>query len=255
MTANMDHEVVKSFQPPDRNMKIWRYMDLTKLIDLLETGSLYFARADTLDDPYEGSLTRCNVKIREQQIQALAATHTINVKQWRESLKLMTSWGRKTVYINCWHGGETESAAMWKLYGTAAGSMVIQSTYKKLVAAFSDDVFVGMVQYKNYNSLEDWFPPDNGLSPFLHKRREFEHEKEVRAFIWSAAGNSQHRLKNGDDQPQGLREDIDIDKVVETIRVQPTTPVWAREAIEKLLDRYNLGMTFMPSEIDIEPMY
>ena len=50
MTANTEHEVVVAFQPPDRDIRIWRYMNLPQLIDFLETKSLHFARADTLGD-------------------------------------------------------------------------------------------------------------------------------------------------------------------------------------------------------------
>ena len=147
-------------------------MNLLQLIDFLETKSLHFARADTLGDPYEGSWPK-NFGGDQSKI-----------------LKLITANLREAIYISCWHGGKAESAAMWQLYGTVAGSIAIQSTYQKLVDALPDDTFMGMVQYKDYSSPEDGFPRDNGMYPFIHKRREFEHEKEVRAFIWTSASNS-----------------------------------------------------------------
>ena len=216
-------------------------MNLPQLIDFLETKNLHFARVDTLGDPYEGSWTRLDMAAREQQL----------IK--RSTSKLITDYLRGTMYINCWHANNAESAAMWKLYGTSAGSIAIQSTYKKLAGVLPDDTFMGMVQYKNYSSLEEGIPGDSELYPFFHKRREFEHEKEVRAFIWTTA--SKQRLKNPDDQPLGIKVDIDIDKAVETIRVQPTTPAWVRKSIEKLLERYDWGMKVMPSQIDVKPMY
>ena len=233
MTAETDHPVVAPFQPPDRDIKIWRYMNLPQLINFLETGSLHFARADTLGDTYEGSWTRLNKAAEERQFQQwIADLEKTNPdakgkntpEQLRQMSENTTHLGRESMYINCWHVGETESAAMWKLYGTAAGSIVIQSTYKKLVDAFPDDaymgdvrvgkVYIGLVQYKDYNSFEDWSY-----------------------------------------KPQGITVGIDIDKVVETIRVEPTTPAWVRESIEKLLERYGWGMKVMPSQIDINPMY
>ncbi len=54
-------------------IKIWRYMDLTKLVAFLETGSLHFARADTLGDPYEGSWTRLNKAAEKQRFLQLIA--------------------------------------------------------------------------------------------------------------------------------------------------------------------------------------
>ena len=73
MSANTEHEVVKSFQPSDESMKIWRYMDLLKLIAFLETGSLHFARDDTLGDLYEGSWAKLNGLDQAQLIQKMLA--------------------------------------------------------------------------------------------------------------------------------------------------------------------------------------
>lgn len=258
MAANVDHDVVKRFQPSDGRMKIWRYVDLPKLIDLLETGSLHFARAETLGDPFEGTITRLNVVATEQLIQEITAK--VDVEQTSEELRQLFKQGsligRQTIYINCWHGGETESAAMWRLYGTGAGSIVLQSTYKKLANALPDEAYMGMVQYKDYSSLDDWIPGRNIFYPFIHKRKEFEYEKEVRAFIWNALDSrGKYTLRLVDNRPDGIKTEIDIDEVVETIRVQPTTPPWIKSAIERLLERYGWGVKVMPSQIDLKPMY
>ena len=259
--ANTKHQTGDLLQPRDVNMKIWRYMDLTKLVAFLETGSLYFARVDTFGDPYEGSWTQGNMADRKSLTQEML-DEGINCtpETVQKDFENFTHFWRESTYINCWHSGETESAAMWNLYGTTTGSIVIQSTYKKLMDAlpervFRDEVYnvgrvyMGMVQYKDYNSSEDSIPSGNMMYPFLHKRKEFEYEKEVRALIWNNVGRVE-----GDDPP-GIAVDIDIDKVVETIRAQPTTPAWARESIEKLLERYGWGKKVMPSQIDTPPTY
>ena len=248
MPADVQHEVVKAFQPTNSNMKIWRYLDLPKLIDFLQTRSLRFARADTLGDPFEGSLTKGNITAREQLLQGNQERNS-TPEEVRQSHQNMAELGRQSTYINCWHGGETESAAMWRLYGTAAGSITIQSTYERLVSALPDDSHTGLVQYIDYSNLEDKIPWGNIMSPFMYKRKEFEYEKEVRAFIWNTEGIE------ADNLPPGIKKDIDIDKVVETIRVQPTTPGWIRTTIKKLLDQYDCGAKVMESQIDIDPMY
>lgn len=255
MPANVQHEAVEAYQPPNSNMKIWRYLDLPKLIDFLQTRNLHFARSDTLSDPLEGSLTKGNIMAREQQLQAVSDDQERNLtseeirQKIRESHQYMAQLGIQSTYINCWHGGETESAAMWRLYGTAAGSITIQSTYERLVSALPDDSHTGLVQYIDYSNLEDKIPWGNIMYPFMYKRKEFEYEKEVRAFIWNTEGIE------ADNLPSGIKKDIDIDKVVETIRVQPTTPEWIRTTIENLLDQYDCGAKVMESQIDIDPMY
>jgi len=41
--------------------------------------------------------------------------------------------------INCWHMNDHESAAMWKLYLKSDEGIAIQSTYRKLKDAITDD--------------------------------------------------------------------------------------------------------------------
>jgi hypothetical protein len=43
-----EHRVFQ--KPEDENAKIWRYMDFTKFVSLLDTKSLYFTRVDRLGD-------------------------------------------------------------------------------------------------------------------------------------------------------------------------------------------------------------
>ena len=230
----------------------------------LETGSLHFARADTLGDPYEGSWTRLNKVAQEHQILEMLADREkhhpdAKVKYTPEKLqqefKRETHHMRQTTYINCWHGGETEKRRHVETVRNSDRVYCDTEYLPELVDALPDDVYTGMVQYKDYGSSEEWIPRGNIMYPFIHKRREFEYESEVRAFIWATNVDSQHRLEKGDDKPRGVKVDIDIKKVVETIRVQPTTPAWARQAIEKLLRRYGWGIKIMPSKIDIEPIY
>ena len=45
---------------------IWRYKDLAKFVSMLQTSSLYFPRADLLDDPHEGALPRKTVEKRRR---------------------------------------------------------------------------------------------------------------------------------------------------------------------------------------------
>ena len=39
--------------PANPGIKIWRYMDFTKFVSMLENGGLFFARADQLEDEFE----------------------------------------------------------------------------------------------------------------------------------------------------------------------------------------------------------
>jgi len=51
---------------PD-DAKIWRYMDFSKLVSMLEDKALFFARADAFEDAFEGSYPLANVKARQTE--------------------------------------------------------------------------------------------------------------------------------------------------------------------------------------------
>lgn len=268
MPADTTHPVVASCQPRNNDIRVWRYMDITRLVAFMETRSLHFARADTLEDPFEGSVALLNQMANEQMISEMLKGQENNPSdskrytrdQLRELLTGVTRIGRQSVFINCWHSGETESLAMWAQYGSTGGSVVIQSTYQKLVDALPSEfridepnlektyISMGMVQYKNYFSLSEGLKLDsNMLSPFIHKRTAFEYEKEVRAFLMFPPTDNRSILS--------VDVDVDIEQLVETIRVRPGTSDWERQTIEKLIGKYGLGMKIMPSEIDARPMF
>ena len=177
-------------QPEDEGVKVWRYMDFTKLVSCIDAQCLFFARADTFDDPFEGSYPKMNVTARkpvpigipldghERYIKAMARLEEFNKK-----------WPKFTA-INCWHMNEHESAAMWKLYLKSNEGIAIQSTYRKLRLSLIDEekVFLGVVKYIDYE--KEWIDAGNLFSPFVHKRRSFEHEREVRALVtkWPTDG-------------------------------------------------------------------
>lgn len=48
-----DHDSFEDHQPV-KNARVWRYMDLSRYLSLLQTKSLAFARADQMSDRWEG---------------------------------------------------------------------------------------------------------------------------------------------------------------------------------------------------------
>ena len=53
------------FEKPDNeNAKIWRYLDFTKFVSMLEKKALFFVRADKLGDQFEGSFSKANLELR-----------------------------------------------------------------------------------------------------------------------------------------------------------------------------------------------
>src|SRR3990172_7066486 len=168
----MPAEVHRVFiAPKNPNIKIWRYMDFTKYLSFLEKRALFFTRSDKFDDPYEGSTTQANVTNRSTVYKNASPS-------WLEQWSL---WSRQWTYINCWHMNEYESAAMWSLYAKTNEAIAIQSTYQRLFDCLPPKTYVGKVHYIDYD--KDWLPEGNTFFPYVHKRKSFEHEQELRAVI------------------------------------------------------------------------
>lgn len=136
----MPYEPHHSVTPPPKGAKLWRYMDFTKLVSLLDKRSLFFSRADLLGDPFEGSFSRKTVEARQQgdfpQIawDILSAIHRRHIRD---------------TYVNCWHMSDHESAAMWKLY-LASDGVAIQSSFERLVESLQEStqkIWIGKVTY------------------------------------------------------------------------------------------------------------
>jgi hypothetical protein len=63
--TTIEHSIESVLKPPPNvNIPIWRYMDLTKYVSMLGSKSLFFVRADKIEDLFEGSTPRSNIAMR-----------------------------------------------------------------------------------------------------------------------------------------------------------------------------------------------
>ncbi|KAF5417645.1 MAG: hypothetical protein C5S38_01275 [Candidatus Methanophagaceae archaeon] len=126
--------------------------------------------------------SKANVKLRPIMYK------DIPEDSFNEMQRQLTSFSkdiRRFTIMNCWHINDYESAAMWNLYLKTDEGVAIQSTFKRLTESFLNhaehDVHIGTVKYIDYET--EWLPERYSFNPFLHKRKSFEHERELRAII------------------------------------------------------------------------
>ena len=103
---------------------------------------------------------------------------------------------------------------------------------------------VGKVQYVDYTS--EFVPEDNLFARVMHKRKSFEHEREVRAIV------AQDPVG---DPPVGLLVPIEIRRLVTEVRVAPTAPDWFRAVVDEISERMSVDLKSGRSDLDRDPIW
>jgi len=239
-------------KPAKGDARIWRYMDFAKFINLLYKKALFFPRADNLGDSFEGSFPRINVQKRKGVFTTLIESQG-RLSTLSDYYKLFV----KLTVINSWHINDNESDAMWKLYIKGGEGIAVQSTVGRLKSSLGnhkqDVIHLGKVTYVDY---DDEKIPDDTLSPYFHKRRSFEHEKEYRAVIqrWKKKGNGKIDFSKLPFQ-EGIFVPIDLDKLVENVYLSPTCPTWQKDVAQSLLKNYGSNRKIKQSKLTEKPQY
>jgi hypothetical protein len=245
-----------SFQKPDSpNQVIWRYMDFTKFVSMVDHSALFLARTDLLGDPFEGSTPRANIRLRT----ALAATSGLASDTY-ETLGRFLKWSGQWTCVNCWHMNDIESAAMWQLYSKSSDVIAVKSTFGLLDKCVGNHCYIGQIKYLDYDGdadlIEDW----DALSPFVHKRRSFEHEKELRVLVQSLPkmkrrdGLLAYNLKTAP-QERGHWVNMDLNALIVEVFTAPQGEPWFRDLVESVCRKYGLSMQVRQSRMDKDPLY
>ena len=218
---------VQYVSTPERSASLWRYMDFTKLLSLLEYESLYFARADSFEDPYEGEWPAATARL----FQGVGNTNALKIP---DDL-------RRTHYISCWCASEHESAALWKLYLQSPEGVAVRTDVGALsdaLEAIPQKITIAKVDYIDYESGGQ-IPWTRSLLPlFTRKRRSFEHEQEVRAIYYSPGGDA-----------PGIAVPVSIRKIVKKVYVSPTAPRWFADLVDRAVRRYGLDTPIESSKL------
>lgn len=236
MPAKLDYPRFK--QPSNDSIKIWRYMDFAKFVSLISTGRLYFPRADTLLDKYEGSIPRANKNVATENGRSIPKKHRLYML--------------KKTHISCWYASENESAAMWELYTLSGQGLAIKSSYSKFAELLpyckESPIYLGKVRYINYE--KKIMKKDNdSLLPFTYKRKAFKHEKEIRAIFVLPEGAPQHNMI-------GRPVKIDVNQLIEDIYLAPGSANWFMVAVNAVKDMYKIEAKLHRSSLDaLEPFY
>ena len=240
-----EHPVIN---PPSSDAILWRYIDFTKFVSLLEKQALFFARADKLGDPFEGSLTKVNEALRPELYSDIP----------EDDLRAIT-WlmkeSRRFTLINCWHENIHESEAMWKLYAREKDGIAIKTNFNSFKDSFtcSENIYIGSVNYVDYN--RHFIPENNTFHPYLHKRKSFEHEREIRAIQVTIPRNDRGVDLSQDICDIGKYYKINLPCLIQEVVVAPFAPDWFLELVKSITLRYNLEFPVVKSALTDHPTW
>ena len=284
----MPYEEHPTFEAPDTAARIWRYMSFTKLLAFLESGCLHFTRADKLVeiDPYEGRLTHVNAATKNLTWdmappafwEAKGFKTEESLKQFVAMKNMRLSWEEadgmlQGLFVNCWHLGNEESDAMWKIYAGDQEGVCIQSTFGHLVSSLNsveEPIFIGKVKYRNYRM--DSINEGDVFAPLMSKRLSFQHEHELRAVVWriqdtervliKADGspgdaNNWARAKSVNKYPDrlGYNIQVNVPSLVETICISPTSRPWFSRLVQSMVEKLGFNLEVRQSDVGEPPPY
>ncbi len=218
--------------PKDPNTVVWKYLDLSKFLDLLLSRKLFMSRSDKFEDQYEGTFSEPTF----EEIKKLSENNPEFLSYYKSH--------REKVVVSSWHINEYESFAMWQIFTQNSEGLAIQSTIGRLQKALEAEKdfnqFIGEVNYIDYK--KEYIPFDDMFFPFLFKRKSFQYEGEVRII----ADLSDKDIKIND----GLKIDVDIDQMIEKIYIHPKSENWYKKLVIELVSK--LGFDFEIEKSDLE---
>ncbi len=224
---------------------IRKYLDWPKFVSMLATRTLYFACPTQFDDPYEGSLPKSHIEAEAKILQALVdavlrlAKHLtsqpvpLGAEEWppvQQMLDNTLERLRRPIHkeviskfgVSCWHEGEHESDAMWKLYSGGGQGIAIESTVGQLRRALdiAEDFQIDRVRYMDFE--RDPIQKGYRHHRLFVKRKSFEHEKEVRGTILLQ------------EEGKGIPVRCNLDSLINRIHISPLVETFVKDAVEAL---------------------
>lgn len=217
---------------PSDDTIVWKYLDLSKFLDMLLSNKLFMSRSDKFEDQYEGTFSEPTY----EEIKKIAANNPKFLDYYKSH--------REKVVISSWHINEYESYAMWQIFTKNNEGLAIQSTIGRLKEALvREKKFqqnIGAVNYIDYK--KEYIPFDDTFFPFLFKRKSFQYEREVR-IISDTSGN---RVSIND----GLKVDVDIDQLIEKIYIHPKSENWYKNLVIELMQKLDFNIAIEKSDLE-----
>ncbi|MBC5836108.1 hypothetical protein G6N05_14350 [Flavobacterium sp. F372] len=218
--------------PEDPDTIVWKYLDLSKFLDLLMSRKLFMSRSDKFEDQYEGTFSEPTY----EEIKKLSENNPEFLQYYKSH--------REKVVVSSWHINEYESFAMWQIFTQNNEGLAIQSTIGRLQKALKPEInfsqFIGEVNYIDYK--KEYIPFDDMFFPFMFKRKSFQYEREVRII----SDLTENNIKIND----GLKIDVDVNQLIEKIYIHPKSENWYKKLVIELVSKLDYTIEIEKSDLE-----
>ena len=216
------------------NTVIWKYLDLFKYLDLLNTSTLFMQRCDHFIDKLDGSSPD-----REHLMYKFPDLDTEQVNAMLRMYDVL----KRSTYVSSWHINDFESSVMWDAYSNNQGGLAIKTTVGNLKDSIIDEssIYFSKVVYTR-NDMPMW----NTFFPIFHKREQFTDERECRLFLNEdfskyAHPTTDHLLPL---LPSAKKIAINTDVLMEQVFFHPLTSDWVADSVAGVIKQF--GGRFVP---------
>ena len=200
-------------------------------------------------------------------------------EEFVEAIMKRNEESRKYVICNCWHQNVVESMAMWEKYHMCNSGVAIKTTMQKMKNSLTSkhSIYIGKIEYIYDNTDDDQYmqnflqseiPLAKKLTyfPYFRKRKEYEHEQEVRLIVdidpvvMDAFNNQTVEtvdtfLETGlpDICDIGMLFNIEINKLIDEVIVSPYAEDWITEAVRSVVRKFGFNFNVNPSTLLDDP--
>ncbi len=211
---------------------VWKYLDLSKFLDMLLSQKLFMSRSDKFEDQYEGTFSEPTF----EEIKKIAANNPKFLDYYKSH--------REKVVVSSWHANEYESFAMWQIFTKNNEGLAIQSTIGRLKRALAVEKhieqYIGEVNYIDYK--KEYIPFEDTFFPFLFKRKSFQYEREIR--IISDVSHSQISIN------EGLKIEVNVNELIEKIYIHPKSENWYKNLVVQMVKKLGYEIAIEKSDLE-----
>jgi hypothetical protein len=219
----------------DDSVVLWKYMNFTKFVALLVNKGIWFNSLGKFEDVFEGTYPSANKKLRPEVYE-----NSIIPQDTYDKIEKLE---RHSLFVACFHANNYESSAMWSLYSKDEG-IAIQTTANHLKTAFVSEtrnIYITPVTYIDYEN--DFLPEGNTMYLATYKRKNFEHENEIRCIYADDLSNPTEKGK------PGFYSKMDLKKLVQKVYISPYASPHIENTISDIIRKYDLEVEIISSKL------